>query len=224
MHFTVAFKNFNSPCQVELFWIVEPIEGQAIVVTHDRDRPDKEIIVNGPFRGDEFIGEVAAVSKEERWQQSVPPQNYRTPPGQHPDRSDVLASIIASFVGRLEQSIFNDFSAPDVLFLNSRRLWDNSSSHLLIGNVVKSDISAETDEKSATGSNKNDNESSKADDNIGSESSDQDDGKEEAEAAGGGFIYPAVWVDKAPERSFEEKVRGSHFPENEIAFRGGSIG
>jgi hypothetical protein len=56
--------------------MAEPLEGQAIIITHDNARTDKEIIINGPYHGTQFIEEVAKFSQEERWQKPVPPQTF----------------------------------------------------------------------------------------------------------------------------------------------------
>jgi len=203
-------QDYSSPCQVEIFWIEEPLEGQLIFVTRDREREDKEVIVNGPYSGENFIEKVAEVSKEDRWQKEVPPQDFDAPPGQTARREDVLASLISNLVGRLEQSIFTDFSNPGLRFLNKGRLWPQSSYRILIGNVVDN-ITSDGVElgKNEEEQDENETESGEPDE---SESEDaNDDGSEEEEVvekqpAGGGFIYPEVWVDEAPERTFEEKV------------------
>lgn len=216
-----GIQDFDSPCQVEVFWISEPLEGQAAIVTHDRDRPDEEIIINGPYQGEEFVDQVATVSEQDRWQQSVPPQIYDTPPGQHPSRADILASIISTLIDRLEQSIFNDFSSSEIMFLNGSQLWGNSSYHLLIGNVTDLDLPGEgTSEGATSESDTSEDGETGSEENPNTES----EREEEIRPAGGGFIYPAVWVESAPERSFADKVWGSHFRENEIVYRDEILG
>lgn len=202
-------QDYSSPCQVEVFWIEEPLEGQLIFVTRDREREDKEVIVNGPYSGENFIEKIAEVSKEDRWQKEVPPQDFKSPPGQTPRREDVLASLISSLVDRLEQSIFTDFSTPGLRFLNKGRLWPQSSYHILTGNVVDDTPSDGVE----LGGNEveQDEDETETEENDESESKDENEGdsKEqvaEEQPAGGGFIYPAVWVKEAPDRTFEEKV------------------
>jgi len=204
-------QDYSSPCQVEVFWIEEPLEGQLIFVTRDREREDKEVIVNGPYSGENFIEKVAEVSKEDRWQKEVPPQDFDGPPGQTPRREDVLASLISKLVGRLEQSIFTDFSTPGLRFLTEGRLWPQGSFRILTGNVVDDTPSDDT----KLGENKeeqdgDETETGKTDESESKDENDEDSKEQEQvtekQPAGGGFIYPAVWVDKAPDRTFEEKV------------------
>jgi len=205
----LTVQDYSSPCQVEVFWIEEPLEGQLIFVTRDREREDKEVIVNGPYSGENFIEKVSEVSKEERWQKEVPPQDFKTPPGQTPRREDVLASLISNLVGRLEQSIFTDFTTSGLRFLNKGRLWPQSSFRILTGNVVD-DTSFDVVELGEN-EEEQDEDETETEETDESESKDEnDDGSKEQVAekqlAGGGFIYPAVWVDEAPDRTFEEKV------------------
>lgn len=205
-----SVQDYEEPCQVEVFWLEEPMEGQLIFVTHDRDREDKQIIVNGPYSGSNFVEEVSNVKEEDRWQKAVPPQVFKSPPGETPKREDVLASKISTLFGRVEESIFADFSSSGSRFLNESRLWGKSSFHVLTGNVTEMESK---DESEAT----EESEDSSEDDDKNEDSEERETG--ETKPIGGGFIYPAVWVEQAPERSFSEKVWGTSTRENEIVYR-----
>ena len=37
------YTKYSAPCQIEIFWVSEPLEYQLFVLLHDYDRPDKEI-------------------------------------------------------------------------------------------------------------------------------------------------------------------------------------
>jgi hypothetical protein len=204
-------QDYSSPCQVEVFWIEDPLEGQLIFVTRDSEREDKEVIVNGPYSGENFIEKVAEVSKEDRWQKEVPPQDFKSPPGQTPRREDVLASLTSSLVDRLEESIFTDFSTPGMRFLEMGRLWPQSSFRILTGNVVDNvpsdDMDLGEDEEEQ---DEDETESGEADESESKNEEDENSSEQEqvteTQPAGGGFIYQPVWVDEAPTRTFEEKV------------------
>src|SRR5438445_6024721 len=58
--------NYLEPCQIEVFWLEQP-EFQTIICSRFADRPDREITINGPFKGYEFIEEVDKVLREPRW-------------------------------------------------------------------------------------------------------------------------------------------------------------
>lgn len=62
--------NFLSPCQIEIFWLKEP-SFQLIVKSNFKDRPDKEIIVNGPYDSHEFIDKVDNLINHAKWQTKV---------------------------------------------------------------------------------------------------------------------------------------------------------
>lgn len=213
-----GMQDFSSPCQVEVFWLKEPLEGQSVIITHDRKRPDKEITINGPYKGENFIEKVATVSQEERWQQALPPQTFKTPPGRRPIREDALAHVISVLIDRLEESIFTSFSFSELRFLTGSRLWGNSSYHIMVGNVVDFDLPGEaTSEESPVTSDENSQQDVDSEEDQNPESNEQDE-ELELQSAGAGFIYPAVWVDKPPERSFQEKIWGSNFRENEVVY------
>ena len=62
--------NFLNPCQIEVFWVTNP-DYQLIIQSNFDDRPDREVIINGPYKLDEFHSNAAAVLKEERWSRSL---------------------------------------------------------------------------------------------------------------------------------------------------------
>jgi len=63
--------DFRACCQIEVFWLSGP-EYQIIVLTRDADRPDKEIIVNGPYEVHEIVGRLEKRLKESRWTRQMP--------------------------------------------------------------------------------------------------------------------------------------------------------
>jgi len=215
---SLQVEDCSPPCQVEVFWVSEPLESQASIITHDQDRPDEEIIINGPYQGTDFIQEVAEISKEDRWQKSVPPQNFKSPPGEQPIRADVLASIISGLISRLKQSIFTDLPLHRNRWHNSSRLWGASSYHILVGNVVDFEEYGEDDPVKTTSESDDGGQSG---DDSGSEpdSESEKENQQKIGPAGGGFIHPAVWVDQAPDRSFDKKVWGTQFRENEVVYK-----
>jgi hypothetical protein len=196
--------------------MAEPVEGQSVIITHNKDRPDREIVVNGPFKGENFIEKIADVSKEARWQQPIPAQAFETAPGKQPTRDDVLAYVTSILIGKLEESIFIDFSIRGLQFRQGSRIWANSSYHIIVGNVTDFDLPGDTrSENEETESDKEGEEDTESEDSD----SESEDEEFEVQPAGGGFIYPAVWVDEPPERSFEQKVWGSNFRENEVVYQ-----
>ena len=62
---TISHDFFN-PCQIEVFWIAD-LDYQLIIQSNFNDRPDKEIIINGPYKSYEFCSKVITILKEKRW-------------------------------------------------------------------------------------------------------------------------------------------------------------
>ncbi len=62
--------NFLNPCQIEIFWMVNP-DYQLIVQSNFNNRPDKEIIVNGPYKPYEFQSKVITILKDKRWMRDI---------------------------------------------------------------------------------------------------------------------------------------------------------
>ncbi len=218
-----GINDYSSPCQVEVFWVKEPIEGQAHVITHDPDRSDLQIIVNGPYHGHNLMEEVSSISREDRWQLEIPPQDYRTPPGVHPTREDLLSTVISSLTNKIEQAIYTNFpsSSYHSPFLESRVLSPPIFFGINIGNISRQapvDKEDNGDQSTEYSDNKKTGDSEEEKDRNGSESNDQQNDEERHQAVGG-FIYPATWVDSAPERSFSEKVWGPPHREDEIILR-----
>lgn len=65
------YRKYSAPCQIEIFWVSEPFEYQLFVLLHDYDRPDKEIKINGPFKGFELEEEVIKIMDEPRWKKEL---------------------------------------------------------------------------------------------------------------------------------------------------------
>jgi hypothetical protein len=125
--------DLSEPCQLEVFWLNDDIEGQVFVNTTDSDRDDQEILIHGPFRGDEFVEEVGKVAQEERWQEPLPDSSMLAfLERQESKKADALAAFIARFVQQVQNSIFSDSSFADKPFPVSMRLWDGCYTNLTL--------------------------------------------------------------------------------------------
>ena len=99
---------YQPPCQIEIFWVKEPIEFQIIVLTHDSTRRDMEIIINGPYKGYEFFPELEKIMKEDRWARIVPPDfPYYGAESSNLKYSDIFAGILHNFIKTIERSLFH---------------------------------------------------------------------------------------------------------------------
>jgi len=66
------YLGYKKPCQIEIFWISEPIEYQLFVLLHDPEREDKEIVINGPYKGSDFFESLYGLMENLNWKRKVP--------------------------------------------------------------------------------------------------------------------------------------------------------
>ena len=96
--------NFLKPCQIEVFWMVNP-DYQLIVQSNFNDRPDKEIIVNGPYKPYEFQTKVITILKDKRWMLDIK-QNSPDRYEQFDTLGESMALEIYKFVERSRNHFF----------------------------------------------------------------------------------------------------------------------
>lgn len=104
--FIIPSLHYISPCQIEIFWVKEPIECQLFIIFHNHERPDKEIIVNGPFEGYELEESVIKIMEESRWNKSTPyneqdnwyQRDYKDVGNQEKKYSDFFALHFSNFL------------------------------------------------------------------------------------------------------------------------------
>ncbi|MBS3923560.1 MAG: hypothetical protein KGZ37_10515 [Nitrosarchaeum sp.] len=98
-----SWHDYHSPCQIEVFWLKRP-NWQLIVETHLENRPDGQVVVNGPYDNENFQDEVSSVLNESRWK-------IQTDSGKS-QYSDAVAEQLHRFV----------FSAKNALFMDWQKL------------------------------------------------------------------------------------------------------
>ena len=131
--------NILEPCQIEIFWLTNP-DYQLAVFSKFSDRPDKEIIINGPYRTREFLFNVVAVLKEDRWARSLR-YNPRIGEGRLDTIGDIVALGIHRFVDKFKEEIFETHSfAPYEKFTESvSNIWF----FIFVGNIAELDHNQE---------------------------------------------------------------------------------
>lgn len=102
--------DFHSPCQIEVFWLKQP-EWQLIVETHFEDRPDDEIIINGPYDSSIFQDEVKNILNHTRWQVPV---DGNSSPDSTKYYGDSLAEELHGFVEMAKNALFSDWKKLQV--------------------------------------------------------------------------------------------------------------
>jgi len=206
--------DLSEPCQLEVFWLNDDIEGQVIVNTTDSNRDDQEILIHGPFQGDEFVEEVGKVAQEKRWQEPLPDSSMLAfLERQESKKADALAAFIGRFVQQVQNSIFGDFSFTNEPLLESMRLWDGCYTNLTLGDVKENEISELFEEE--TDNRQGPTESSQTGESDPSNSPEA----QEEKPGGGGHIYPPVWIESPPKKTFEQKVWNTAEISHDIVLR-----
>lgn len=113
--------NFLNPCQIEIFWIDDP-DFQLIVQSNFEDRPDREIIVNGPYKPHEFHSKVIVALNEKRWMRSI---KHNMPYGH--EQFDVLGERMTTEICRLVEM------SKNYPFMSNNDL----TNHTLLGMAVE---------------------------------------------------------------------------------------
>ena len=114
-------RDYSYPCQIEFFLVSEPLEYQLFINMHDPSRKDGEIIINGPFLGDELISKVIEIMDEPRWKKDANNIINETISGfddyignQETKYSDILLTHISNLIITLRNDPTANFKKGDV--------------------------------------------------------------------------------------------------------------
>lgn len=118
-------EDFRPPCQIEIFWLTQP-EYQVVCVTKHDDRPDKEIIINGPYHRFEFADQLETILLEPRWRKLIPKDLYFAPSEIKRSRisySESFASALKIILDLIKDSVFEQPPEPVLLRDDSVKEW-----------------------------------------------------------------------------------------------------
>jgi hypothetical protein len=196
--------DYRPPCQIEVFWLSEPLEYQIIVISHDPDRPDKEIIINGPFKGHEFVNEIEKIMNEPRWKKPIPKDSpYLGAKTGKIKRSDVFATRLSGFLNLVRNSVFFKIEKGH---LGGMILDSNCWCWYVKGRVDELDyfdfvnkIINDIKQRVEIAKSKPENVQMEA--------------QPKPKLKGyGTHFYPPIWIGEIPERTFRQKVSGQLYP------------
>ena len=101
--------NYLSKCQIEVFWLQRP-SWQLMVRTHFQDRPDGEIIINGPYDSTVFVGEVKKIISDQRWNRLLySDENYPSQIIPFTLYSEIVADELGKFIDAAKTALFDKF-------------------------------------------------------------------------------------------------------------------
>ncbi len=188
--------DYRHPCQIEVFWMDKPLERSIIVTSHDIDRKDMEIIINGPYKGYEFLREIEKIMQEPRWVKQV----SETDKAKY---SDNFVNALSNFLEGVRNSVFleiNEGNQGGRMLAKDIWFWDvyGSVNHIDYNKIVNEAIN---EAKSIA---KKVKEKAQEKQQIIPTTS---------KIKGyGTFFYPPVWIGDIPERTFIQKVNRMQFP------------
>ena len=133
--------NFLKPCQIEIFWITDP-DYQLIIQSNFNDRSDKEVIVNGPHKPQEFRSNAIEALKNKRWARRSTPN----PMSSH-KQINTLGERMATEIYRIIETIQNNFfelqgTTPNALL---KMAVENTWTCTYVGNIGDLDYIQEID-------------------------------------------------------------------------------
>src|SRR3989344_2355798 len=195
---TKLFGDYLPPCQMELFWLNEPLQYQIVVVTHEVARPDKEIIVNGPYRGPEFLKETEKIMQEKRWTEKInQPMSEKDATFQ-----DVFGFILKNYLDLIKNFVLLE-TKPTPLQTTWKldKIWcwlvKGSVTEINSNEMIKQNI---LDAKKRVESKKQNKENQQ----VVQSSQLPPNGF-------GAYFFPSVWVGDLPNNTFSHKVSGNDF-------------
>ena len=132
--------DFKSSCQIEFFWVNEPVEYQLFVTLHDPDAKDGAIFINGPYKRHEILEKVIEIMDEPRWEKKTPYKDY-TEFSEYDDvgyqenkYSDAFVHQISSFYRDLNRNIAANFEGGQI---SGQSMGDCDWCTIIKGNIAK---------------------------------------------------------------------------------------
>lgn len=209
-HFIYSLLNLEVPLQFEIFWIESPLECQYLCITHDDNREHGELIVNGPYRGQEFIEELRGVLEKPRWQQPVdedPISRFDSATGTSMDISIRRDAILSSLQGIEIQCGGEVFRGDGTRLVSARPLDGENWIVFIRGNLFEADSFNSLFPEAPS-----EDEESEAEADEESEAEDREEAEsehlfaEDEPDALGTYIYEPVWVGGTPELNFRRRI------------------
>ena len=217
--------NFKSPCQIEFFWVDEPVEYQLFITMHDPDAKDGAIFINGPYKRHEIIEKVIEIMDEPRWKKKTPYKEY-TEFSEYDDvgyqenkYSDAFVHQISAFYRDLNRNIAVNFEGGQI---SGQSMGDYDWCSTIKGNIAKqndpmsliSESIKNAKQKSFDIRNKKDSDLTQK--NVRTK-------ENETFKIIGAYYYPTIRIGDNLELSFQEKLTNAigspmYFPQIDHEF------
>ena len=217
--------DFRSPCQIEFFWVGEPVEYQLFITMHDPDAKDGAIFINGPYKGYELFNKVIEIMDEPRWKKKTPYKEF-TEFSEYDDvgyqenkYSDAFVHQISAFYRYLNMNIAVNFEGGQI---SGQSMGDCDWCSIIKGNIAKqndpmsliSDSIKSAKQKAFDIRNKKDSDLTQK--NVRTK-------ENETFKIIGAYYYPSIRIGDNLELSFQEKLTNAigspmYFPQIDHEF------
>ncbi|MGV8150231.1 MAG: hypothetical protein ACP5NV_00710 [Candidatus Woesearchaeota archaeon] len=192
-------RDFTSPCQVYIFRVIKfAYEQQLIIIWHQNTRPDKQIVVYGPFQDNDLLKELDIIAETEPWNELT---NSTDSDNKYLAYADMLSMWIrpihTNFDNQTnkEMRVYRGFGVRGSII--AERVW----SELYVGNIANENIlnvvqDVIKDVKQSV------------EPTIPHQ---QRETPEELLLARGAYFYPSIFIGKKPKPTFSQKNFNGQF-------------
>jgi len=196
--FVYSIDDLRSPSQIEVVWLQAP-DVQYVLVTHFEDRDDLEISVDGPFPSYEAVSRLTEILENPKWNRAIDTESETRWILQNPQSfKEIIEDVFVGIVRDLRRLPFlrpveRPMVTAKTLLTSKASLWyvtgnlSKASPQSLVLEVIdqakmQASVAIKTTQPPP---------SADASPRIG---------------AYGGFVFPPVWIGKAPKPTFAEKL------------------
>lgn len=131
-------EDYFSKCQIEVFWLKWP-DWQLMVRTHFQDRPDGEVIINGPFYSPTFADEMKKIVADQRWNRVLYPEGNNAPMTKRYNLySETIADELEKFIATAKNAMFTK-SANNLGIITYYTLFNGTRIERFLGNKLHTD-------------------------------------------------------------------------------------
>lgn len=197
--------NFFPPCQV-LLLSFQNANLQYLICTHDSNKKDMEIKIEGPIPTHDAIDKMDSILKSHEWERELSEEEKKYIYNKSITFSGLLENI---FLGIIQEIRNQPFLKPSAISLVTSKRWMTSGSFLweVVGNIAeinKTKIVTDIIEQA------------KKDATI-VEAKPVPLPLQPLINSCATYFYPPIWIDKLPKKTFIDKARGSLiFPERAL--------
>ncbi|MHB8164058.1 MAG: hypothetical protein ACYDDV_06875 [Methanoregula sp.] len=213
---------YSVPCQIEIFWVSEPSEFQLLVLTHNSNRPDKEIKINGPFHLNEIANKVIEIMDEPRWREKAPhlDDGWSVPSDagyKEHKYSDEFANLFSHFLNQIRHTSSQYFPPGS----GTSYLMGQTDFCIIIKGNIAELPSSELDQKSSIESAKQQAASVKTGFTLQTIQKNTPEKEKSVRKFFGSYYTPGARIGDNVELTFKEKISGPdifEYPKYEYAF------